>query len=371
MKIMKKILLYTLIASVIISCDDFEDENLDFSNSLPQYVEITSSDFEGSEGDEVTVTVSLGEALPDDVTVGYSVTGDITQSGSIVIPANSQSASATITIADNETLEATGGSATFALTSVDNGLDLGRGGPDAGFSKLEATIDWEEDLKEIGLSVDTIEVAEMSGQMLFIVTAGNDVDADISVNYSITGDLTAGVDYTVGANPIIIEAGTTQDTIVVTFADAFDNATADADRNFYIELTSISGGNAETSLLADQSLGRVFVDDSTVVSFSTASTSVSGSSVIAIPVSLSNLDFDNGNTNDVTYTITGGTAGVDYNDVSGGSISFALDQEEEILIEVLDAGTDVDLTVTLTGSNDPETEIGTASSHTVEIRNAP
>ena len=85
MKIMKKILLYTLIASVIISCDDFEDENLDFSNSLPQYVEITSSDFEGSEGDEVTVTVSLGEALPDDVTVGYSVTGDITQSGSIVI----------------------------------------------------------------------------------------------------------------------------------------------------------------------------------------------------------------------------------------------------------------------------------------------
>lgn len=380
-----KLLVISIVLFAVAGCEDFEDPNIDFSNSLPQYVEFSSgADIEGVEGDTVSATVRMREAQDQDITVSYEVSGDLSVTGTVVIAQGNLSGTFGVVIPENNTL-GTGGSALLSISAVDNGLDIGRGGPEAGFSTIERTINWVEDEKVLSLSsnliVDTLALSEAGLDTIrFIVSSVNPadsssitVDSDISVDYTISGDLTGGgVDYTLlSSNPVIIEEGTSQDTIAILIAPGFDNAALDGTRSFFLELDAISGGGSEASLATNQALGRNFEDDTREVTVDGTST-VSGTEVVSIPVAISDVGFDHAPTAVVNYSITGGTAGVDYNDLSGGSIAFVLETTEEILIEVLNNNADATLVITLDAVDDPEGAISASdNTFTIDVENAP
>lgn len=143
MKLFKYILLLALSSGLLFftSCeDDFEDENYDFSNSLPSYVELTSgADIEAAPGDTVAVTVRLREARDANVNVNYEITGDITENGMATIAQGTLNASIPVIIP----MMPDTGMATLTLTGVDNGLTIGRGDPSLGLSDTSVDILWE------------------------------------------------------------------------------------------------------------------------------------------------------------------------------------------------------------------------------------
>ena len=147
---MKQILLNTFaiflmisLAFCLSSCDDdFEDPNLDFSNTTPAYVELAddalSADVDTTlsngmivnaetgnpvENEVVSTSVQLREARDNDVTVDYSVSGDITETASVVIPVGELSAEISVDVPFTASLN---GSASLQLDGVSDGLTLGR-----------------------------------------------------------------------------------------------------------------------------------------------------------------------------------------------------------------------------------------------------
>lgn len=121
------------------ACNDFEDENYDFSNSSPAYVELSSgAPVDAIAGEEVPVTARVRVALQSVVTVNYEVSGDLTATGTIEIPAGMTSGSSVITLpTDPDT-----GFAVVKITAVDNGLTLGRGTAEDALSALEFAVNW-------------------------------------------------------------------------------------------------------------------------------------------------------------------------------------------------------------------------------------
>ena len=76
-----------------------------------------------------------------DVNIQWEVTGDFTNSGSVTIPEGSLTGDALVDIPDDGQVTG-GGTATFALTSVDNGLTLGR--QNATSSVISTTLTWTD-----------------------------------------------------------------------------------------------------------------------------------------------------------------------------------------------------------------------------------
>ena len=125
---------------LMVGCEEFEDPNLDFSSSLPQYVEFSSgSTIESAPGAMEEVTVRMREARAENVTINYELTGDLSETGSVVIDATNLSNSITVNIP----AEVATGSATIRITGVDGGLSIGRGGADAGLSPVSRNITWQ------------------------------------------------------------------------------------------------------------------------------------------------------------------------------------------------------------------------------------
>jgi hypothetical protein len=148
---MKTIFQYTILVCTIglfWACEADGDEGLpSFDNSLPLYVQLGNVDNNNvdgddtsspEEGDEFTVEVEIPEAIYSDVNVQWEVTGDITGSGSVVIPEGSLTSEVVIAIPDG----AGAGNAAFTLTSVDNGLTLGR--QNASTSIITTDLSWAE-----------------------------------------------------------------------------------------------------------------------------------------------------------------------------------------------------------------------------------
>jgi len=131
-------LIFALFLTVgMTACNDFEDENYDFSNSIAAYVELSTASIATAPGAEVAVNFRLRTAINNAVVnVGYEITGDVTQSGSVAIEAGDLSSALALTIPTTPVT----GAATIKITSVDNGLSIGRA---AGGDNVEAALSWE------------------------------------------------------------------------------------------------------------------------------------------------------------------------------------------------------------------------------------
>lgn len=121
------------------SCEEFEDENYDFSNTLPQYVELTSgAAIEALPGDTVSVSARIRVAQGQDITVDYSLGGDLSGSGTITIPASELNGSVDVILPSTPDM----GTGTLTLTSASNGYSVGRGDEALGLSSTSVDILW-------------------------------------------------------------------------------------------------------------------------------------------------------------------------------------------------------------------------------------
>ena len=143
MKTKIQYILIALVVSAVWGCEADGTEGLpSFDNSLPLYVQLNSpSSISAEEGDEVAITIELPEVVYADVIVQYELVGDLVGSGSVTIPEGSLNADAMVSIPDDEQMTG-GGTATFTLTSVDNGLSLGR--QNATTSIISTTLEWTD-----------------------------------------------------------------------------------------------------------------------------------------------------------------------------------------------------------------------------------
>ena len=131
------------------ACEADPDEGLpSFDNSLPLYVQLGSVDNTNAdgddiddpeEGDEFSIEVEVPEVIYSDVSVQWEVTGDIAQTGSVVIPEGTLTSIVSVPIPD----DVGAGAAVFTLTQVDNGLTLGR--QNASTSTITTDLSWAED----------------------------------------------------------------------------------------------------------------------------------------------------------------------------------------------------------------------------------
>src|SRR3954464_12376799 len=77
----------------------YPGDSYDFSNSLPAYVELKSKTaIAVKEGKTFKVTVQVRTAFQEPVDVGYSITGAITQTGTVRINPNTYEGSSTVTV---------------------------------------------------------------------------------------------------------------------------------------------------------------------------------------------------------------------------------------------------------------------------------
>jgi hypothetical protein len=134
-----RLLVIMLITLVGVSCEEFEDPNLDFSNNQPQYVELSSgSAIQASAGEAISITVRVRENINTDVNVDYEITGDISSNGTVTISEGNLTSAISVSVP----MDISTGSAEVKLTGVDNGLQLGRGGASTGLSAISRQIVW-------------------------------------------------------------------------------------------------------------------------------------------------------------------------------------------------------------------------------------
>jgi len=143
--------------TVLVSCDDdFDDPNLDFSNSTPAYVELATDSLFAMvdttlengmvidtltgnpvENTTVSTSVRLRETRDNEVTVDYSVSGDISETSSVVIPVGDLSAAISVEVPFTSSLN---GSATLQLDGASDGLTVGRANVDV--DQVSTIITW-------------------------------------------------------------------------------------------------------------------------------------------------------------------------------------------------------------------------------------
>ncbi len=112
------------------SCDEFEDERLDFSNSFPAFVEFTSSsDLEVNEDTTISVAIRIPPTIYQEVLVNYEVSGAFSATGSGTIPSGVLNGAVSLTIPTGVIPDgAESAEAIITLTGADNGIVVGRNG---------------------------------------------------------------------------------------------------------------------------------------------------------------------------------------------------------------------------------------------------
>jgi len=119
---MKKILAIILPLVILFQSCDKEDaglDGIDLSNTIPPYVELTSTAAkEVQQGTSATVAFQMRAAMQETVTITYNITGAVNQPNqTVVIDRNKTTANATVSIPNN-VIVAPATSAVATLTVV-------------------------------------------------------------------------------------------------------------------------------------------------------------------------------------------------------------------------------------------------------------
>lgn len=163
----KILYLVALVATFAWACNDYEEDAFDFDNAFPQYVDFAAGsagvevdtllDINGDlaanvGGDTIAIAdlgpmsvalaVRLRVARQSDTDVTVAITGDINETVNLTIPADALTTEFMVDVpygADN-----LNGAATAAITTVSNGLTIGRTVPDGKdpVDVVEASITW-------------------------------------------------------------------------------------------------------------------------------------------------------------------------------------------------------------------------------------
>lgn len=250
MKLKYFIYMFSCLSLIIGGCSDFEDDRLKFEDSSPLYVKFTDVKSKTiKERDTLTVKVETPQvSYAGPITIEYSITGDLTQNGTVVIPAGERTASFEIIAPDNAVIDVLKNS-TVTITAVDNGITVGRGSN--GISK-SFQLKVEDDLKVAFFVKDTVEGFESKSKIdAAEVVLTNEATTQTIINYSISGG-TEGVDYIDnGGGTMTIEQGKSSAFVPI---EVIDNLVInDPPTKLTITIESIVGDD-ETSIDQDSSI---------------------------------------------------------------------------------------------------------------------
>ncbi|WP_211235806.1 putative Ig domain-containing protein [Psychromonas aquimarina] len=230
-------------------------------------------EFAGVSTITATISGSLNNQWPDDITVSLAYTGtgtagtDYSKSDSITIAAGSRSNSAMIISAPDSLFDA----AVDETVIVDiSSLSVGSEGTT---NQQIITINDAQSAPTVTLTTGNSSVAENAGTSTITATLSSATYADVTVNLGYTGTAASGgTDYNTPSSSIIIPAGSTSAS-AVTGITAVDDVVLEGDESIIIDITSVSGGSAAENAVQQKTI--TISDDERIA----ASLSVSSSSI--------------------------------------------------------------------------------------------
>lgn len=335
-----------------------------FVSPTIQFSSISSSGLESIS--PANLTVSLSRVLASDATVNYTITGgtatgsgnDYTLvSGTATISAGSTTTNISPVIISDSVFEPD----ETIIVTISNATNATLG---SNTSHTYTILNDDADVPTIQFDETTSSGSETTSPKTLGLTLSAPSASIVTVNYSLTGTITTGSDYTAPSGVINIPIGETTATISIPIIDdTIDESDETLTLTLYGPLNAGIGTNAvHTFTLQDN-------DTPPTVEFTTESSSGSeGTSNNKIPVTLSAAS---SNSITVDYAVTGGTAisPTDYS-LTSGTLTFPAGSTTQYISYTIvdDPYAESDETVIVTLSNaSASATLGAQATHTFSI----
>ncbi|MBB4656325.1 uncharacterized protein YhjY with autotransporter beta-barrel domain [Xanthomonas sp. F14] len=281
--------------------------NITINPAISASIAVSPSSANEDSGTSFTYTVTLSQTSSSATTVNLTRSGTATSGtdytgavASIVVPANTASASFAITPVADTTVEAD----ETVVISVASGSGYGIGSP----SSATATI-VNDDFPNASIAVAPSSVAEDGAtNLIYTVTLDQAAPSAVSVAFSVGGTATSGTDYAAVSSPLVIAAGQTTGTITI---NPTADSTIEPDETVVLTLASGTGYNVGSP---NSATGTILNDDQPTLSINDVSVNEgnAGTTNATFTVSLSQPAGTGGVSFDIATADGTATAGVDY-----------------------------------------------------------
>ncbi|MEA9581291.1 putative Ig domain-containing protein [Xanthomonas nasturtii] len=281
--------------------------NITITPAITASIAVSPASRNEDSGSSFTYTVTLSQTSGTATTVNLNRSGTATNGvdytgsvSSVVVPANTASASFAVTPVSDTTVEAD----ETVVVSVASGTGYGVGSP----SSATATI-LNDDFPTASIAVSPTSVAEDGATNLtYTVTLDQAPVSAVSIAYSVGGSATSGTDYAAVSSPLVIAAGQTTGTIVI---NPTADSTVEPDETVAISLSAGSGYSVGSP---NSVTGTILNDDQPLLSINDVSVNEgnAGTTNATFTVSLSQPAGAGGVSFDIATADGTATAGVDY-----------------------------------------------------------
>ncbi len=324
-----------------------------------------SASSSGGEPVNGTITINRSGSTVGDVSVHYTVTGTATQgtdftalSGKLTITSGSSSGTISIPVTNDTTDEA---NETVILTIYSpTGATLGA------TTAHTYTINDDDSGPTVQFAATTSYDSEGKTIALIPVSLSEASTNNVTVSYEVTGTATgSGTDYTLADGNITIEAGKTTKNISIA---VIDDALIESDETVVITLMAPSNASLGANTVHAYTLKDN--DGTPTVAFVLTNSEVSetaGSKSIGVQLSRNPAG---GQSVDVTYTISGGTAvsGVNYTLLASGTVPLPNTTVVNITPTIITDSDAINQTLIITLSSPTNANLGVNTVHTLTIR---
>ncbi len=335
---------------------------VDNDSPTPTVAFVASTDAVGESVGSYQITLQLSAATATAVTVPLSPTGTAASpadysltTASVTIPAGQTTATTTVTVIDDATVESTEtivltiGTPTGATVGATNVFTLSIADNDGGVPIVQLTTD----AQTVSEAVGTVSVtARLSA------TSATAVTVPFSVGGSATG---GGTDYSITASPLTIAAGQTTASATITVVD---DALVESSETIVVSLGVPTG--ASLGAFTDQTVTVTDNDFVPSVTFTSASESAAESAgTVTLTLQLSGASQS---ATTVPFTVGGTATGTDYT-IAASPVTIAAGQTTSTVVITLlgDALHELDETVVTSLGTPTGATLGATPTNTLTI----
>ncbi|MGV7204245.1 putative Ig domain-containing protein [Xanthomonas citri] len=281
--------------------------NITINPSRTASIAVSPSAANEDSGMSFVYTVTLSQTNTSATTVNLTRSGTATSgtdySGaatSVVVPANTSSASFAVTPIADTTVEADE-TVTFSVAS---GTGYSTGSP----ASATATI-VNDDFPVASIAVSPASVTEDGAtNLLYTVTLDQPSPSALSIGFGVSGTATSGTDYAAVSSPLVIAAGQTTGTITI---NPTADTTVEPDETVVISLNTGSGytvgsPNSATGTILNDDLPVLSINDVSVNEGNAGTTNATFTVSLSAPAGAGGVSFD------IATADGTATAGVDY-----------------------------------------------------------
>lgn len=281
--------------------------NITINPSRSASIAVSPSSANEDSGNSFVYTVTLSQTNTSATTVNLTRSGTATSGAdysgavtSVVVPANTSSASFTVTPIADTTVEADE-TVTFSVAS---GTGYSTGSP----ASATATI-VNDDFPVASIAVSPASVTEDGvTNLLYTVTLDQRSPSALSIGFGVSGTATSGTDYAAVSSPLVIAAGQTTGTITI---DPTADTTVEPDETVVISLNTGSGytvgsPNSATGTILNDDLPMLSINDVSVNEGDAGTTNATFSVSLSAPAGADGVSFD------IATADGTATAGADY-----------------------------------------------------------